>query len=46
MECSAKHNWNVVSVFKELAVTLDMIANGQVIGGAQQEQRKRRCLVF
>lgn len=46
VECSAKHNWNVVAVFKELAVTLDMIANGQVIGGAQQETRKKRCLMF
>ena len=46
VECSAKHNWNVVAVFKELAVTLDMIANGQVIGGALQETRKKRCLMF
>ncbi len=47
VECSAKHNWNVVAVFRELAVTLDMIANGQVIGGAgQSEGRKKRCLMF
>ena len=44
VECSAKHNWNVVAVFKELAVTLDMITNSQVIRGAQQETR--RCLMF
>ncbi len=30
VDCSAKYNWNVVAVFKELAVMLDMIANGQV----------------
>ena len=47
VECSAKFNWNVVTVFKELAVTLDMIANGQVIGpGSQNSVKKRRCLMF
>lgn len=46
VECSAKYNWNVVSVFKELAVTLDMIANGQVIGGNQGSTKKKRCLFF
>lgn len=47
VECSAKFNWNVVTVFKELAVTLDMIANGQMIGpGSQNSVKKRRCLMF
>ena len=45
IECSAKYNWNVVSIFRELAVTLNMIANGQTIGG-NQPSRKRRCLMF
>lgn len=45
VECSAKYNWNIVSVFRELAVTLDMIASGQVIG-SNASVRKRRCLVF
>ncbi len=45
VECSAKYNWNVVAVFKELAVTLNMIANGEIIG-SNSNVRKRRCLVF
>jgi hypothetical protein len=39
------YNWNVVAIFRELAVTLNMIANGQTIGGSQTT-RKRRCLMF
>lgn len=46
VECSAKYNWNVVTVFKELAVTLDMVANGQMLGGPQTNTKKRRCLMF
>ena len=46
IECSAKFNWNVVNVFKELAVTLDMVANGQMIGGSNGHVKKKRCLVF
>ena len=52
VECSATYNWNVVSVFKELAVTLTAIANGQVIGSQSQAggggnpSRKKRCLMF
>lgn len=47
VECSAKYNWNVVNVFKELAVTLDMVANGQMIGpGSQGSVKKKRCLMF
>ena len=46
VECSAKYNWNIVTVFRELAITLDMVANGQVIGGSHSSVRKRRCLVF
>lgn len=46
VECSAKFNWNVVNVFKELAVTLDMVANGQMIGGSNGHVKKKRCLVF
>lgn len=45
VECSAKYNWNIVSVFRELAITLDMVANGQVIG-SNTSVRKKRCLVF
>jgi len=45
IECSAKFNWNVMSIFRELAVTLNMIANGQTIGGSSSS-RKRRCLMF
>lgn len=45
VECSAKYNWNVMSVFRELAITLDMIANGQMIG-SNSGVRKKRCLVF
>ncbi|CAB4063798.1 RASL10B [Lepeophtheirus salmonis] len=45
IECSAKCNWNVSNVFRELAVTLDMIANGEVIR-SQHSVRKRRCLMF
>ena len=46
VECSAKYNWNVVHVFRELAITLDMVANGQVLGSANHATRKKRCLVF
>ena len=46
VECSAKYNWNVVHVFRELAITLDMVANGQVLGSANHTTRKKRCLVF
>lgn len=46
VECSAKYNWNIVTVFRELAITLDMVANGQVIGSSNSSTRKRRCLVF
>lgn len=46
VECSAKYNWNIVTVFRELAITLDMVANGQVIGSSNSSVRKRRCLVF
>lgn len=46
IECSAKYNWNVVEVFKELAVMLDMIAKGQVIGMPHTQTKKRRCLMF
>ena len=48
VECSATYNWNVVSVFKELAVTLTAIANGQVIGSQSSgnTSRKKRCLMF
>ena len=45
IECSAKFNWNVMAIFRELAVTLNMIANGQTIGGSSSS-RKRRCLMF
>ena len=45
VECSAKYNWNIVNVFRELAITLDMVANGQAIG-SNTSVRKRRCLVF
>ncbi len=46
IECSAKFNWNVMAVFRELAVTLDMVASGQELGGAQPVVKKKRCLVF
>ncbi len=46
VDCSAKYNWNVVSVFRELAVMLDMIANGQVIGQAQPQPKKKKYFVF
>jgi len=46
VECSAMYNWNIVTIFRELAVTLDMIANGQIIGEQKNTTRKRRCLVF
>ena len=47
VECSAMYNWNVVNVFRELAVTLDMIANGQVIGSQNSNvTKKKRCLMF
>ena len=46
VECSAKYNWNIVTIFRELAVTLDMIANGQIIGEQKNTTRKKRCLVF
>jgi len=47
VECSALYNWNIVTVFRELAVTLDMIANGQVIGSQSSSQtKKKRCLMF
>ena len=45
VECSAKYNWNIVTIFRELAITLDMVANGQTIG-SNTSVRKRRCLVF
>lgn len=45
VECSAKYNWNIVTIFRELAITLDMVANGQAIG-SNTSVRKRRCLVF
>ena len=44
IECSAKYNWNVMAVFRELAVTLNMIANGQSLGS--KNSKKRRCLMF
>ena len=46
IECSAKYNWNIVTVFRELAVTLDMVANGQAIGSSNSSARRKRCLVF
>jgi len=46
IECSAKYNWNIMTVFRELAITLDMVANGQGIGSNNSSARKRRCLVF
>ena len=46
VECSAKYNWNIVTIFRELATTLDMIANGQIIGEQKNTTRKKRCLVF
>ena len=46
VECSAKYNWNIVNVFRELAITLDMVANGQVLGSSNNATRKKRCLVF
>ena len=46
IECSAKYNWNIMTVFRELAITLDMVANGQAIGSNNSSTRKRRCLVF
>ena len=45
IECSAKFNWNVMNVFRELAITLDMIANGQIIG-SHNSVKKKRCLMF
>ena len=46
IECSAMYNWNIVTIFRELAVTLDMIANGQIIGEQKNSTRRRRCLMF
>ncbi len=46
VECSAKYNWNIVNVFRELAITLDMVANGQALGSGNSSVRKKRCLVF
>ena len=48
VECSAAYNWNIVTVFKELAITLTAIANGQVIGSQSSSNpvKKKRCLMF
>jgi len=45
VKCSAKYNWNVMAVFRELAVTLNMIANGQSIGG-KNSSKKSGCFMF
>ena len=40
VECSAMYNWNIVTIFRELAITLDMIANGQTIGEQKNTTKK------
>ena len=46
IECSAKYNWNMVTIFRELAIMLEMIANGKIIGEQKNTTRKKRCLMF